>query len=148
MQLLLCLSRTWRRCLPEPRVFILKPQTLHALLCRSIASFMWSVDTAGQMLSRSFVPFSNLILYKIDFNQKRKDIVPVHPPETAFLLGKTGTSMLVQSWGCFFQTTLLRIQFRAILLLHWVIWIKKRTVFSHQTRMINKSHQTLFRVMG
>lgn len=95
----------------------------------------------GILLDKSFLEvlsfFSIPILYKLDFNQKRKDILHVLPPEAAFLLGKTGTSMLVHSWDCFFQTTLLRIQFRAILLLHWVIWIKKRTVFSHYTRMIS-----------
>lgn len=57
-----------------------------------------------------------MFLYRIDFNQKKKYILFVLPPDTAFLLGKTRASTGVEA--AFFQTTLLRIQSRSIVLLH------------------------------
>jgi len=99
-------------------VFFPAPQTLHVSLCKSITSLVY----LGILLDKCFLEVSSFLAFPLCIRliliRKGKTSYIFYLLRKAFLLGKTGASVLVHSWGCVFQTALLRIQFRAISLLH------------------------------
>lgn len=60
------------------------------------------------MLSEVLSFFSIPILYRIDLNQKRKDILHVLAPVSAFLLGKTWGIHACTQMGLFFSDHLVK----------------------------------------